>query len=105
MAPRVEAPPPQVDEGGIWRPKAVIDLNGLDEHAPARLPPIPEPASPRAPRATVGDGYPSRDTLAPRDGDLAGLEEQRRAYHAGNGRRAKLPLFRAGDGNGNGPKR
>jgi hypothetical protein len=85
----------------------VIDLSGADDQAPVRLPAVREPlaaeaATPRGPRATVGDGYPSRDTLASHDGDLSGLEEQRRAYHAGNGRRAKLPLFRPGDGSGNG---
>jgi Mrp family chromosome partitioning ATPase len=99
------AAPPQVDDGGIWRPKTVIDLNGLAEHPPMQPPAISKPAPPRPPRATVGDGYPSRDTLARTDADLTSLEDQRRAYHAGHGRRAKLPLFRAGDGNGNGPSR
>jgi hypothetical protein len=109
VVPHVPPPLQPVDDGSIWRPKTVIDLSGANEPEPARsarMPePQPEPATPRAPRATVGDGYPSRDTLAPNDSDLMGFEERRRAYHADHGRRAKLPLFRAGDGNGNGPPR
>ena len=81
IAPRVAPPEPAVDDGGIWRPKPMIDLS-----------------APHAPRAIVGDGFPGRDTLASHDGDLSKLEEQRLAYHARNGHRGRLPLFRASDG-------
>jgi Mrp family chromosome partitioning ATPase len=81
VMPPVVAPAPVVDDGGIWRPKPVIDLS-----------------APHEPSATVGKGFPGRDALASNGGDLTKLEEQRLAYHARNGHRGRLPLFRAGDG-------
>ena len=91
---------PVVDDGGIWRPKAsVIDLSDAETPPSARA---PKAASSRKPRAIARDASPSRDTLGSSDGDLSAPEDGRKAYHAGNGRGAKLPLFRPGDGTGKG---
>lgn len=102
VEPRAIAP--VVDDGGIWRPKtSVIDLSGAETPPPARE---PQAAPPRRSRAIARDASPSRDTLASSDSDLMRFEEKRKAQHESDGRRERLPLFRAGDhGNGNGHSR
>jgi Mrp family chromosome partitioning ATPase len=90
------------DDGGIWRrPNTLIDLANGDR-LPARPSITPSTLPPRSTRSTVGDGYPSRDALdsnapIPRPSDYD---------HATAARPApRLPLFRAGGGNGHNHER
>lgn len=67
----ITAPREMVDDGGIWRPKNLIDLSGSEPDSPTRLPPFFPARAPRTPRV---------------------------AQAAHNRKREDLPLFRAGDG-------
>jgi hypothetical protein len=89
------------DDGGIWRAKGVIDLSGRDRRQPTEGASTRE-TSTRAPRTTIGDGFPSRHTLGASGGPADIDEPSPPAAHAGNGSRGRLPLFRVGDARGNG---
>jgi hypothetical protein len=97
-APASHADP--VDHGGIWRrPHETIDLSS-GGNLPARTSLLPEVVPPRAPRATVGDGYPSRDALDS-NAPIPRPDDDEHAATSGQAR-GRLPLFRAGDNGGNG---
>ena len=105
MRPASTAPsapvPSSVDDGGIWRrPTGTIDLSAAGDNLPARAGFVPAVVPPRATRTTVGEGYPSRDVLE----SNAPIPRSPDDEHAGSAGAAmpRLPLFRAGDGNGHG---
>jgi hypothetical protein len=95
-----EPAPEAVDDGGIWRrPGETIDLSN-GNNLPARAPLVPAVVSPRAPRTTLGDGYPSREAL---ESNAPIPRPNPEAHATGTGGAPRLPLFRPGsNGHGNG---